>query len=80
MTFDEVTAERRRLFNMGGLALFTLPSGRGRMQALDPTDWAAQGRANRYNELAAEHERMARRETWSPTMDSRVRPHHRWGP
>lgn len=56
MTFDDITAERRRLYETGKIRLERLANGQGRMAAVNRTDAEAWQIADRYNALAALHQ------------------------
>jgi cytolysin (calcineurin-like family phosphatase) len=81
-TFDEITAERERLFGLGGIELCEVHSftgrigrGAGRMMPIDQTDMEAALRAARYNVLAALHAELeASLRVTPPAARSTVRP------
>lgn len=56
MTFDEIAAERKALFDMGRIELSN--ELRGKIVPRDGADAAAFQQARRYNDLADMHARM----------------------
>lgn len=60
MTFDEITAERRKIFYEGRIVLVWAEGKRGEMVPLNKLDATAHYQAARYNELAKMHSEMVR--------------------